>query len=129
LAVPLCGMGCAVGDFDSDGREDLLVTCLGQNHLFRNLGSGTFKDVTAGSGLDDSPRWAWHTSAAWVDYDGDGLLDLFVCRYVEWSPQNDRPYHNGFGKRTYGGPVQYASDTSELYRNLGSGNFRNVSVS
>ena len=128
LAIPMFGQGCAVGDFDNDGREDLLVTCLGPNHLFHNLGGGKFREVTAGSGLDDSPPWAWHTSAAWFDYDGDGRLDLFVCRYVKWSPQTHIPYRNPLGKLSYGGPVQYSGDPSELYRNAGNGRFRNVSA-
>lgn len=128
LAVPMYGQGCAVGDFDNDGREDLLVTCLGPNHLFHNLGGGKFRETTHGSGLDDSDPWAWHTSAAWLDYDRDGRLDLFVCRYVKWSPQTHIPYHNALGKLSYGGPVQYSGDASELYRNLGNGKFRNVSA-
>ena len=127
LAVPMYGMGCAVGDYDGDGREDILVTCLGPNHLFRNLG-GRFQDVTASSGLGGGPRWAWHTSAAWFDYDRDGRLDLFVGRYVSWSPEADVPCRAGSGKRTYCGPAQYAGDRSELYRNLGGGRFQDVSA-
>lgn len=122
------GQGCAAGDFDNDGRDDLLVTCVGQNRLLRNLGGGKFRDITRGSGLDDSPKWAWHTSAAWLDYDRDGKLDLFVCRYVKWSPTSDIPYRNGQGKLTYGGPQQYNGDASVLYRNLGGGRFKNVSA-
>jgi hypothetical protein len=56
---------------------------MGQNRLFRNTGKGTFEDVTAKSGLGG--REAFSTSAMWVDYDRDGLLDLFVCNYVRWS--------------------------------------------
>lgn len=128
LGVAMYGMGCAAGDYDGDGREDLLVTCLGPNHLFRNLGNGRFQDVTRGSGLDDSPRWAWHTSAAWVDTDRDGRLDLFVCRYVRWSPETDVRCGTASGGRTYCGPSQYSGDRSVLYRNLGGGKFRNVSA-
>jgi hypothetical protein len=127
LHQAMYGQGCAVGDFDNDGWDDLLVTCLGQNHLYRNEGNGRFRDVTAGSGLDDSPRWAWHTSAAWFDYDRDGRLDLFVCRYVKWSPQTDIPFRNAQGQLSYAGPARYQSDASELYRNLGAGKFANVS--
>lgn len=126
LAVQMYGQGCAVGDYDNDGRDDLLVTCLGPNRLFRNMG-GKFVDETAGSGLGGSSRWAWHTSASWLDYDRDGLLDLFVCRYVKWSPETDVVCRNGDVNRTYCGPVQYVGEPSELYRNLGGGRFENVS--
>jgi enediyne biosynthesis protein E4 len=129
LHVPMYGQGCAVGDFDNDGDSDLLLTCLGPNRLFRNTGHGGFEDATPGSGLEAGARWAWHTGAAWTDYDRDGLLDLFVCRYVKWSPQTDVPCRSGSGKRTYCGPNQYTPDGSMLYRNLGNGKFRDVSKS
>src|SRR5207244_2217603 len=83
LAKPIYGMGAAIGDYDNDGWDDIFVTCLGQNHLFRNLGNGKFADVTAKVNLNSPP--AFSTSAAWVDYDKDGKLDLFVCNYVDWS--------------------------------------------
>ena len=78
-------MGAAVGDYDNDGRDDVYVTALDRNFLFHNLG-GRFEEVAAKAGVADS---GWGTSAAWLDYDGDGLLDLFVCRYVDWSPKKD----------------------------------------
>lgn len=127
LDIPMYGFGCAVGDYDNDGREDLLVTCLGPNRLFRNLGSGRFRDVTPGSGLEKAARWAWHTSAAWVDYDADGRLDLFVCRYVRWSPQTNYTPRSTGGKPTYSGPEHYPGDSCVLYRNVGGGRFRDVS--
>ena len=77
------GMGVAVGDYNNDGFPDILITCVGQNRLFRNTGKGTFIDVTAKSGLGG--RLGFSTSALWFDYDRDGLLDLFVCNYVKWS--------------------------------------------
>ena len=87
LDVELYGMGVAVGDFNNDGFPDLLVTCVGQNRLFRNTGKGTFVDITRTSGLGN--RLAFSTSALWFDFDRDGLLDLFVCNYVKWSPEHD----------------------------------------
>lgn len=128
LNVSMQGMGCAVGDFDNDGHDDLLVTCLGPNHLFRNLGTGRFQDVTAGTPLAKAPRWSWHTSAAWTDYDRDGLLDLFICRYVAWSPKEDVPCRSKSGRRTYCGPEFYPGDRPVLYRNLGHGRFEDVSA-
>lgn len=125
LAVSLLGMGCAVGDFDNDGRDDLFVSCVGPNRLFRNEG-GRFRDVSATSRIGGGPPWAWHTSATWLDYDRDGFLDLFVCRYVHWSPREDIRCTTA-NRRSYCGPKQYLTDTSELYRNLGNGSFEDVS--
>src|SRR5678810_1162250 len=81
------GMGVAVGDTNNDGFPDILVTCVGQNRLFRNTGKGTFVDVTRASGLGG--RESFSTSALWIDFDRDGLLDLFVCNYVKWSGDHD----------------------------------------
>ena len=70
-------MGVAVGDYDNDGYEDLYVTAYGGNRLYHNNGNGTFTDVTEKSGTGGN---GWSTSAAWVDLDNDGLLDLIVLR-------------------------------------------------
>src|SRR5258708_24814786 len=78
------GVGVGVGDYNNDGFPDILVPCVGQNRLFRNTGKGTFVDVTNVTGL--GRREGFSTSALWFDYDRDGLLDLFVCNYVKWSP-------------------------------------------
>src|SRR5207237_7715041 len=87
LDIEFYGMGVAVGDYNNDGFPDLFISCVGQSHLFRNTGKGTFVDVTHSSGLFD--RQGLSTSALWFDYDRDGLLDLFVCNYVRWSPEHD----------------------------------------
>ena len=85
LAIETYGMGCAVGDFDNDGYDDIYLTAVGSNHLFRNLGNGKFADVTAKAGVSDP---GFSTSAIWFDYDNDGRLDLFVSHYVDWSERN-----------------------------------------
>src|ERR1700720_2727742 len=87
LDLEMYGMGVAVGDYNNDGLPDILVTCVGQNRLFRNTGKGSFVDATRASGLEG--REGFSTSALWFDYDRDGSLDLFVCNYVRWSPEHD----------------------------------------
>src|SRR5260370_1248964 len=75
-------MGVAIGDFDNDGRDDIYITALEGDRLFHNEGGGKFRDVTAGSGIRNAN---FGTSAAWLDYDRDGKLDLFVANYVQWT--------------------------------------------
>jgi hypothetical protein len=126
LDIELYGMGVAVGDYDNDGFSDLFVTCVGQNRLFRNTGQGRFVDATRGSGLDRLQ--AFSTSALWVDYDRDGLLDLFVCNYVRWSPEHD-VYCSLDGKqKSYCTPEAYRGETCWLFRNLGKGRFEDVTA-
>src|SRR5437899_151948 len=95
LDIEIFGMGVAVGDYDNDGYDDLFVTAYGQSHLFHNNGNGTFTDVTQKAGLQGPKEFS--TSAAWVDYDKDGHLDLVVGNYVQitnFSNQMISLYHN-----------------------------------
>jgi len=124
LAVPLYGMGVAVGDYDNDGWDDLFVTTYGQNHLFRNNRNGTFTDVTKKAGLTTGPEFS--ASASWVDYDRDGHLDLLVTNYVDWSPAKDR-YCSMDGKtKSYCTPETYPGESLRLWHNNGNGTFTDV---
>ena len=87
LDIELYGMGVAAADYNNDGFPDIFISCVGQSRLFHNTGKGTFLDVTKTSGL--LGKHGFSTSALWFDYDRDGLLDLFVCNYVRWSPEQD----------------------------------------
>jgi hypothetical protein len=119
------GMGVATGDYDNDGDVDLYVTAYGPNVLYRNDGNGIFTDVTAraGGGLDD-PRWS--TSAAFLDYDRDGDLDLFVTNYVDFTPAGNKVCRDGAGARTYCPPTAYRPVPDRLFRNNGDGTFSDV---
>lgn len=126
LDVEMYGMGVAVGDYNNDGFPDILVTCVGQNHLFRNTGKGTFIDVTRASGL--AGKQAFSTSALWFDYDGDGLLDLFVCNYVRWSAEHDVFCSLDGKHKSYCTPEAYRGETCWLFRNRGDGTFEDVTA-
>jgi hypothetical protein len=124
LDLEMYGMGVAVGDYDNDGYPDILVTCVGQNVLFKNTGKGTFRDVTKASGLGG--RQAFSTSALWFDFDRDGLLDLFVCNYVKWSPEHDVFCSPDGKNKSYCTPEAYRGETCWLFHNLGNGKFEDV---
>ena len=124
LDVELFGMGVAVGDYDNDGFDDLFVTAMGQSHLFHNNGNGTFTDVTQKAGLMGPKEFS--TSAAWVDYDKDGKLDLVVANYVQWSLEGDL-YCTLDGKsKSYCTPESYKGTAVRLWHNRGDGTFEDV---
>jgi enediyne biosynthesis protein E4 len=124
LDVEMYGLGVAVGDYDNDGYDDLFVTALGQNRLFRNNGNGSFTDVTQKAGLSGTHEFS--TSAAWVDYDKDGKLDLVVGNYVQWSPENDL-YCTLDGKsKSYCTPESYKGTSVRLWHNRGNGTFEDA---
>jgi len=126
LDVEMYGMGVAVGDYNNDGFADILVTCVGQNRLFRNTGKGTFVDVTQAAGLGG--RTGFSTSALWFDYDRDGLLDLFVCNYLRWTPEHDVFCSLDGKNKSYCTPEAYRGDTCWLFRNRGNGTFEDVTA-
>ena len=126
LDLEMYGMGVAVGDYDNDGYPDILVTCVGQNRLFKNTGKGKFIDVTKSSGLGG--RQALSTSAVWFDFDRDGLLDLFVCNYVKWSPDHDVFCSLDGKHKSYCTPEAYRGETCWLFHNRGNGTFEDVTA-
>jgi enediyne biosynthesis protein E4 len=126
-AEGLFGMGVAVGDYDNDGFPDLFVLGYGRCILFHNNGDGTFTDVTAKAGVENSGRWG--SSAAWFDYDNDGQLDLVIANYVDWAPDNNFWCgDHGPGLRSYCHPDNYHGQAPTLFHNNGDGTFTDVSL-
>jgi hypothetical protein len=130
VGYPCWAMGAAVGDYNNDGKPDLLVTCFGGVILYRNNGDGTFTDVTKQAGLSGNTAWA--TGATFGDYDSDGNVDLFVSDYVDFH-LDDLPkfgssktcqYH---GVAVQCGPAGLKGYRDFLYRNNGDGTFTEVS--
>ena len=123
--------GVCVGDYDNDGHDDLFVTYWGQNVLYHNNGDGTFTDVSAQAGLL-SPRRRWSTGCAFVDYDRDGHLDLFVSNYLVFDPKTapdpgTNPYCQYRGLAVNCGPKGMQGEVNALYHNNGDGTFTDVS--
>ena len=120
------GMGVATGDFNNDGCVDLYLTNFGPNRLYRNNCNGTFTDVTQSSGLSNDPGWS--VSAAFLDYDRDGWLDLYVSHYVQYSLETDKRCTGLTGRRDYCTPAVYTAGTDRLYHNERNGTFVDVTA-
>jgi enediyne biosynthesis protein E4 len=129
VASPCWAMGVAVGDYNNDGRPDLLVSCFGGVVLYRNNGDGTFTDVTKAAHLDKDVGWA--TGVAFGDYDGDGNSDLFVAHYVDLD-LHDLPTFGSAKTCEYHeiavqcGPRGLKGSPDALYHNNGDGTFTEV---
>lgn len=119
------GMGVAVGDFDNDADPDLYVTNYGENRLYRNNGDGTFLDAT-GPETDDA---RWSASATFCDYDADGLLDLYVANYIDFTVLNNKRCFDPTGARDYCTPSLFHPVPDLLLHNTGQGTFQDVSSS
>ena len=119
------GMGAAVGDFDNDGHPDIYVTGYPESALFHNNGNGTFTNITEKAGVKNAGKWA--ASAAWFDYDRDGLLDLVVTNYAQLSFDNPKKCEVN-GVRSYCAQVAYQGLPLTLYHNNGDGTFTDVSA-
>jgi hypothetical protein len=131
VALTGWGQGAIAGDYDNDGDDDLFVTFYGPNHLLRNNGDGTFTDVTKASGLA-AARTRWGVGAAFLDYDRDGRLDLFVANYIDLdlakAPTPDSGLCRYKGVPVACGPPGLPGGANALYRNRGDGRFEDVSA-
>jgi len=123
-------VGVAAGDYDNDGHPDLFVTGVHGNTLYHNNGDGTFTDATKKAGLDTSvdPEYGplWAVAAAWVDVNNDGLLDLFVVNYLQWT-WSDKPLCTINNVAEYCHPRYYKGLPDQLFLNNGDGTFKDVS--
>jgi enediyne biosynthesis protein E4 len=123
--------GVAVADYDNDGRPDLFVAGVHHRTLYHNNGDGTFTDVTVKAGLghcndaEFGPLWA--ITAAWVDVNNDGLLDLFVANYLQWDYQKE-PLCQVGERYDYCSPKFYKGQPNQLFLNRGDGTFQDVSA-
>ena len=125
------GQGVCAGDYDNDGFVDLFVTYYGKNRLYRNSGTGRFNDVAVEAGLPQATRWS--TGCAFVDYDRDGRLDLFVANYAVFNKDTiplpgASPNCRWKGVDVMCGPKGLPGETNQLFHNEGNGRFREVSV-
>jgi len=130
LAASGWGQGACVGDYDGDGHDDLFVSYFGHNRLYRNRGDGTFEDVTRAAGVADA-RTRWGTGCAFLDYDRDAKLDLFVANYIDLdlakAPTPDSGLCRYKGIKVACGPPGLTGGRNLLYRNRGNGTFDDVS--
>jgi enediyne biosynthesis protein E4 len=130
LAASGWGQGACVGDYDNDGHDDLFVTYWGENRLYHNDGHGRFTDVTAAAGVTPSKR-RWSTGCAFLDYDRDGRLDLFVGNYIDFDPATTPRPESGLcryrGLEVACGPPGLQGGRNLLYHNRGDGTFEDVS--
>ena len=130
LAASGWGQGACVGDYDGDGYDDLFVTYFGQNRLYHNRGDGAFEDVTRAAGLLTT-RTRWGTGCAFLDYDRDGRLDLFVANYIDLDLATAPTPGSGLcrykGIQVACGPPGLTGGRNALYHNGGNGTFEDVS--
>jgi hypothetical protein len=125
------GQACCVGDYDNDGFDDLFVSCWGRNVLYHNNGDGTFADVSEKAGVAGTGS-TWGAGCAFLDYDRDGHLDLFVASYLPFDPSTaPKPGTSAYCRYNEiavpCGPLGFVGGTNLLYRNRGDGTFADVS--
>ncbi|MFK7736467.1 MAG: CRTAC1 family protein [Pirellulaceae bacterium] len=120
IADPYYSQGVAIADFDNDGFDDVYITNLGTNTLWKNCGDGTFLDATSTASVGDS---RWGTSAAWHDLDNDGDLDLYVCNYCLYNPLAPQACLDREGRPTLCNPAELEPQEDAIFRNAGDGTF------
>jgi len=134
ITADLFAMGVAIGDYDSDGHEDIFITGYEKCVLYHNNGDGTFKDVTSGSGINPP---GWSSTPVWFDYNNDGKLDLYVAQFVDYSSLRTCGQADSYGgalesaaaeQRFYCAPRIFPPTSSHLYRNEGGRKFTDVSA-
>lgn len=119
-------VGAAVADYDNDGFQDIFLGGLHRNTLYHNNGDGTFTDVTVKAGMPVGGA-NWSVGGAWLDFNNDGLLDLFIANYMLWDKDNE-PLCEAEGHAEYCHPRFYKPLTNQLFLNKGNGVFRDASV-
>jgi hypothetical protein len=127
------GQGVCIGDYDNDGWEDIYVTYYGRNRLYHNRGDGTFEELAEKAGVAGDGK-TWGSGCAFLDYERDGRLDLFVANYAAFdlanaAPPGKYPTCKWKGIAVFCGPRGLPGRVNTLYRNLGNGRFENVTVS
>ena len=120
------GMGIATGDIDNDGDTDVFLANFGANQLHLNRGDGRFQDITETAGIAGND---WSIAATFADIDGDGLLDLYVANYLVFDIEKHEPCRAYSSRQSYCTPSNYPRATDKLYRNLGGGEFEDISRS
>jgi hypothetical protein len=120
ISGPWYSMGISVGDYNNDGFPDLFLSNYGENALLENQGDGTFKDRSDGAGIKGGKECS--VGAAWLDYDNDGFLDLYVGNYLNYDPE----YKYYYAPDGFPGPLAYDAQADRLYHNLGNGTFEEV---
>lgn len=123
-------IGVAIGDYDNDGHSDIFVAGVHHNTLYHNNGDGTFTDVTHKAGLDHAidPEYGplWAVAAVWIDVNNDGLLDLFIVNYMQWT-YSSQPLCSFKDVADYCHPRYYKGQPDQLFINNGNGTFKDVS--
>ena len=113
--------GVAVGDYDDDGFDDVLITNVGRKALYHNQGDGTFRECAEAAGL--GARSLWSTSAAWADLDQDGYLDVYIANYVKYDPYHPVPCVKSDGSPGVCHPREVLGEIDECFFNNGDGTF------